>query len=99
MADLITADLLMPSSFATAAICFDISVLNNPIEQQCSSFNVLMADVLAKQPKMVRFCKVNVAESHLLEAVHWKQFRWIKSEEVGKRKLAEEAEKAKQEEA
>lgn len=25
MADLITADLLMPSSFATAAICFDIS--------------------------------------------------------------------------
>jgi len=39
-------------------VCFDISVLNNPVEQNCSSFNVLMADVLSRQPKMVRFCKV-----------------------------------------
>jgi Leucine-rich repeat (LRR) protein len=39
-------------------ILFDISVLNNPVEQNCSNFNVLMADVLSKQPKMIRFCKV-----------------------------------------
>jgi hypothetical protein len=38
-----------------------------------------------------------VAESNLLEAVHLKQFRWGKSEEDRKRKLAEEALKAKDE--
>lgn len=35
----------------------DINVLNNPVEQNCSSFNVLVAEVLAKNPKLKRFCK------------------------------------------
>jgi Leucine-rich repeat (LRR) protein len=48
----------------------DLNVINNPVEQTSSSFNVLLADVLAKRPKMVRFCKHRVTEANLLEAVH-----------------------------
>jgi hypothetical protein len=32
--------------------CFDINILNNPVEQGCSSFNVLVAEILSKQPRM-----------------------------------------------
>ena len=68
----------------------DISVLNNPIESNVSSFNVIVAEVLAKNPKIKRFCKQDITESNLLEAVYFKQFKWTKSEEERKRKLAEE---------
>jgi len=50
----------------------DINVLNNPVETQSSSFNVLLAEVLAKNPKLKRFCKHEVMESNLLEAVYFK---------------------------
>lgn len=79
----------------------DINVLNNPVETQSSSFNVLLAEVLSKNPKLKRFCKHTVQESNLLEAVYYKQFKWTKSEEERKKKLAaqkaaEEAEAANQ---
>ncbi len=41
----------------------DISVLNNPVEQNYSSFNILLAELLIKNPKLKRFCKVEVKES------------------------------------
>lgn len=75
----------------------DINVLNNPIETQASSFNVLLAEVLAKNPKIKRFCKHEVKEANLLEAVYFKQFKWVRSEEERKRKLAEEKAKAEAE--
>jgi len=34
----------------------DISVLNNPVEQNATSFNLLVAEVLIKRPKIKRFC-------------------------------------------
>ena len=77
--------------------CFDINILNNPVEQGCSSFNVLVAEILSKQPRMQRFCKVKITDAHRLEAVYLKRFKWGKSEEERKRKLAEDAAKAKEE--
>lgn len=68
----------------------DINVLNNPVETGSSSFNVLLAEGLAKNPKLQRFCKLEIQESNLLEAVYFKQFKWVKSEEERKKKLAEE---------
>lgn len=77
----------------------DLSVLNNPVEQNYSSFNVLVAEVLAKNPKLKRFGKQDVQETNLLEAVYFKQFKWTKAEEERKRKLAEEKAKAEAEAA
>jgi Leucine-rich repeat (LRR) protein len=75
----------------------DISVLNNPVEQNSSSFNILVAEVLIKNPKIKRFCKLEISETNQLEAVNLKKFKWIKSEEERKRKAAEEAVKPKDE--
>ena len=75
----------------------DISVLNNPVEQNSSSFNILVAEVLIKNPKIKRFCKLDISETNQLEAVNLKKFKWIKSEEERKRKAAEEAAKPKDE--
>jgi len=75
----------------------DISVLNNPVEQNSSSFNILVAEVLIKNPKIKRFCKLEISETNQLEAVNLKKFKWIKSEEERKRKAAEEAAKPKDE--
>ena len=72
----------------------DINVLNNPVESNASSFNVLLAEVLAKNPKVKRFCKHDVQESNLLEAVFYKQYKWGKAEEARKKQLAEEKAKA-----
>ena len=75
----------------------DISVLNNPVEQNSSSFYILVAEVLIKNPKIKRFCKLEISETNQLEAVNLKKFKWIKSEEERKRKAAEEAAKPKDE--
>ena len=75
----------------------DISVLNTPVEQNSSSFNILVAEVLIKNPKIKRFCKLEISETNQLEAVNLKKFKWIKSEEERKRKAAEEAAKPKDE--
>ena len=71
----------------------DISILNNPVELQMTSFNVLMAEVLIKNPKLDRFCKRKVTEAHRLEAVHLAHYRWDKSEEARKAKEAADAAK------
>lgn len=71
----------------------DINVLNNPVEQNASSFNVLVAEILIKNPKMKRFCKHTITEANQLEAVYLAKFKWGKSEEERKRKLAEDAAK------
>ncbi len=73
--------------------CLDINVLNNPIETSASSFNILLADCLVKNPKLKRFCKVEITETHKLEAVYLGQYKWGKKEEERKRKLKEDAAK------
>lgn len=69
----------------------DINVLNNPVEQNASSFNMLVAEVLMKKPTITRFCKSVITEANQLEAVYFKQFKWTKSEEERKKKAAEDA--------
>jgi hypothetical protein len=45
-------------------------VLGCPVERIPSSFNLLLAEVLIKNPKIKRFCKVEVTDQHKLEAVY-----------------------------
>ena len=54
----------------------DLNVVNNPIDLNASSFNLLMAEFILKRSAMVRFCKITVKESNKLEAVHLAQYRW-----------------------
>lgn len=75
----------------------DLNVLNNPIDSNCSSFNLLMAEFLVKSTKLVRFCKERVQEKNLLEAVHLARFRYEKSEAERKAREAAEATKAEDE--
>jgi len=72
----------------------DINVLNNPVEQNATSFNLLVAEVLIKRPKIARFCKHLITEANKLEAVYLAKYKWEKAEEERKRK--EEEEKAKE---
>lgn len=67
----------------------DINVINNPVEQTATSFNMLLAEVLIKRPKLARFCKHDVTEANQLEAVYLAQFKWQKAE--AKRKADEAA--------
>lgn len=76
----------------------DINVLNNPVETQTSSFNMLVAEALTKQPRLIRFCKHKITEQNRLDAFHFGQYQWTKREEERARKAAEEAEKAAKEE-
>jgi len=76
----------------------DLNIINNPVDNNCSSFNLLMAEFLTRRPALTRFCKVYVTERHSLEAVHLAKFRWEKSEAERKAKEAAEAAAAEAEE-
>ena len=69
----------------------DLNIINNPCDTNCSSFNLLMAEFLTKRTSLVRFCKVKVQESNLLEAIYLAQLRWEKSEAERKAKEAADA--------
>jgi len=42
----------------------DINVLNNPLETSMTSFNMLVSDVLIKNPRIKRFCKHTICETN-----------------------------------
>ena len=71
----------------------DLNVVNNPIDLNASSFNLLMAEFVLKRTSLVRFCKHTVKESNKLEAVHLAQYRWGIEEEKRKAALAADAAK------
>lgn len=73
----------------------DINVLNNPIEQNYSNFNVIISEVLIRKPTIKRFCKLVVTEVHKLEAVYLKQFKWTKAEGERKKRALEDADRPK----
>ena len=72
----------------------DINVINCPVELSFSSMNVFIAEILIKNPKISRFCKIDITDSHKLEAVFLAKFQNGKAEEEKKR--LEEEEKAKE---
>lgn len=67
-----------------------------PIERNASSLNLLIAEVLILNPKIQRFCKVEIQDQNKLEAVYLAKFRWEKSEEE---RIRKEEEERKREEA
>ena len=77
----------------------DINVLGNPVEKSLPSFNLLIAEVLIKNPKVKRFSKVEITDQNKLEAVYLAKYRWTKSEEERKRKEEEGRKKSEAEAA
>lgn len=75
----------------------DINVINNPIDINASSRDVLIAQVLHKNPGLKRFNKQQVTEKHLLAAVHYGKYKYEKDEAERKRLEAIEAAKNKDE--
>ena len=75
----------------------DINVLSCPVERNASSLNLLIAEVLIVNPKVTRFCKVEIQDSNKFEAVYLAKFRWERSEEERIRKEEEERRKAEAE--
>ena len=73
----------------------DINVLKNPVETNMTHFNLLLAEIMAKNTKIERFCKVKISEQNKLEAVHLADYRWQKAE--AERIAKEEAERLAQE--
>jgi len=73
----------------------DLNVINCPVELSYSSMNVFVGEMLIKNPKMSRFCKVDITDAHKLEAVFLAKFQFGKAEE--ERKKLEEEERLKAE--
>lgn len=71
----------------------DLNLVGCPLIRQFSSFNMLLAEILIKNPKLVRFSKVTVEDSHKLEAVYLAEYRWRIEEEERIRKEREERER------
>jgi Leucine-rich repeat (LRR) protein len=73
----------------------DINVLGNPVIKKATSINLILADLLIINNKIVRFCKISIDEQHKFEAIHLANYRYLKSEE--ERKAKEKADKEKEE--
>ena len=71
----------------------DINVINCTIERNASSMNLLIAEVLILNPKIKRFCKIEITDQNKLEAVYLAKLRWQRSEEERIRKEEEERKK------
>jgi len=54
----------------------DVNVERNPVDLECSSPNVILAEVLRKNAKLLRFNEVNVTDSARLEAIFLAQYRY-----------------------
>lgn len=76
----------------------DLNVINSPVELGFSSMNVFVAEVLIVNPKMTRFCKVEIGDPNKLEAVFLAKYQHTKKVEEEKRIAEEERKKAEAEE-
>ena len=70
-----------------------------PVEKSFTSFNLLLAEILILNPKIKRFCKVEVTDAHKYEAVYLARYRWEKQEQERIRKEEEERRKEEAERA
>jgi len=77
----------------------DINVLGCPVERNASSMNLLIAELLILNPKIQRFCKIQITDQNKLEAVYLAKLRWQKSEEERIKREEEERKKAEAEAA
>ena len=54
--------------------------------------NIFLGEILIKNPKIQRFCKISVTDPLRLEAVYLGQYKWEK-EEAERKRLEEEERK------
>ena len=71
----------------------DINVINCTVERNASSMNLLIAEVLILNPKIKRFCKIEITDQNKLEAVYLAKLRWQRSEEERIKKEEDERKK------
>ena len=72
----------------------DLNVINCQVELGYSSMNIFVAEALEKNPKINRFCKVDITDAHRLEAVYLAKYKWNMAEEAriaAEKKAAEDA--------
>lgn len=74
-----------------------LNVLETNLEENASSFNMLLAEVLNIYRGLTTFCKVQISDQHRYEALYLAEYRWRKSEEERIRKEKEEEERLKNE--
>ena len=75
----------------------DLNILHTHLEDNASSFNMLLAEILNIYHGLERYCKVTITDQHKYEALYLAEYRWKKSEEERKRKEEEERLKAEAE--
>lgn len=66
----------------------DLNILNCPCELSESSMNVLICKVLSNQPnpKLKRFCKVEITDVNKLEAVFYADYDWKRPKKKERKK-------------
>lgn len=75
----------------------DLNILDSPLEQNATSMNMLLAEVLNLHKSLQRFCKVTVTEQNRYEALYLSEYRWKKAQEEERRKKEEEEARLKAE--
>jgi len=71
----------------------ELNVKKCPVDVDCSSFEVILADVLRKSTKITRFNKIDVTESHKLESIWLAQYKYEKEQAELKAQAAADAAK------
>lgn len=73
-------------------------MINCQVELDQSSMNIFIAEVLKRKlnPKLKRFCKVDITDSHRFESLFYAQY--LHNKEMEEKKRKEEEERRKQEE-
>ena len=71
----------------------DLNIKKCPVDQDCSSFEVILADVLRKSTKIKRFNKIEVTEKAKLEAIWLAQYKYEKEQAELKEQAARDAAK------
>jgi internalin A len=75
----------------------NLDIQGTPLEQQASSFNMLMAELVNIYHGLTHFCRVEITDQHKYESLYLSEYRWRKAEEERIRKEEEERLKAEAE--
>jgi Leucine-rich repeat (LRR) protein len=66
-----------------------LSISDTPLENNASSFNFLLSELMIIFPKLKSYCNVEITDQHRFEAVYLSKYRWEKKEEERIRKEEE----------
>lgn len=76
-----------------------LNISDTPLENNASSFNFLLSEIMIIFPKLKGYCGVEITDQHRFEALYLSKYRWEKKEEERIRKEEEQKRKEAEEEA